>query len=197
MPIPESLREDLYTGVWDLALSGTMHAQRGSFGDGTLLSMRHGLVILWMTACALRFSELRRLEYRDLGPDSIYVTRSKRGKSGMVSVVPKLIAATLAWRSWYVASTVANEPSELLTSLRGGPLNVNVFNRDVCRPLGELFGFRLSSHCFRDSACQYAYAQTSSIRSVQALMGHSSVKTTEHYLRKQQAASFQLLLPGA
>ncbi len=123
MPIPESVREELYTGVWDLALSGTMHTRRGSFGDGALQFRRHGLVILWMTACALRFlSELRRLEFRDLGPDSIYVARSKRGKSGTVSVVPKLIAATVAWRSWYVASTVASEPAELLPSIRGGPL---------------------------------------------------------------------------
>lgn len=197
MPIPESIREPLYIGAWDLALTGFMRTPEGQWGTGSRIDQRHGLVILWMTALALRFSELQRLRVKDLGPDAIYVVRSKGGRSAFQSVASRLITITTEWRAWFLASHLRTDPVPLLPSINGGMLDCNVFNRDVCMPIGQAFGFPLSSHCFRDSACQMAYLQTASVRSVQALLGHQSVKTTEHYLAKQRTAAFQLQLPGA
>jgi integrase len=194
MPVPAAIWEQVFFGVLDLACFGRIVTPRGSFGDGGLVARRHGLAIRWMIACALRFSELRRLSVSDLSHDAVYVHRSKRGRSGMVSVGADLVTDTLRWRGLLFGG--GKGPSELLPSQRGTPLDNNAFNRDVCKPLGFLYGFALSSHCWRDTACQLAYVQTSSIRSVQTLLGHRSVQTTEIYLAKQQAQSFRLSLPG-
>jgi integrase len=190
-PIPVEIVDAFYLAVWDLAFSGRLVRNGDAFGRGNHTSQRHGLAILWCTACAMRFSELRRLRAADIATagSSAYVTRSKRGASGSVPVDPDLVNLTMQWRSKRVH---VMESRWLLSSRNGGQLDCDVFNRDVCDPLGALFGCRLSSHCFRDTACQMAMSQAGSVRIVQRLMGHKQARTTEHYLAKQKAASFRL-----
>lgn len=197
MPIPEDLREPFFLALWDLAYSGRIQLASIRWGDGGMTYRRHGLVCLWLTMMAGRFSDLRSLRITDLYTDAIYLSRSKNGRRGMVTVGRPLVELTIAWRTWFVASCLQSDSDLLFPSCNGTALSCDVFNRDVAGPLGRAFGFRLSSHCFRDTSCQLHYAQTQNIRAVQAALGHRAVSSTEHYLAKQQAASRQLLLPGS
>jgi integrase len=220
-PVPESVRGQFYLCVWDLAWSGHFYRfrpeQAGSFldrfGSGSILARRHGLTVLWLTAMAGRFNELASLQARDVDGPSVTVHRSKRGAQHVITIDDELLQCTRAWhgrvaaiaagsiqstrrtRLW--ARAIVDSPY-LLPANNGQRINVNVFNRDVMGPLGDLFGFRLSSHCCRDTACQEAMRLVSrdsrlDSRAVQQLLGHKSVRTTERYLAKQQ--SDQLCLP--
>ena len=220
-PIPVELRQPFYLASWDLAWSGHFyrHVPRGAnaflqrFGSGSMIARRHGLTVLWLTSLAGRFNELANLKLHAIDGRCVELQRSKRGAKQTIQVEQELIDCTAAWhrrlvqlgadpsensyreRKWCEAM---NQSSLLLPSVTGKPMNVNVFNRDVAGPVGELFGLRLSSHCFRDTACQEAMRlvrrdASLDVRAVQALMGHRSVRTTEIYLRKQDEQ--QLCLP--
>jgi integrase len=221
-PIPPEIRGAFYLAVWDLAYSGHFYRQTpgdsdsflNRFGSGSIVARRHGLTILWLTAMAGRFNELAGLHACDVDGHSVDVTRSKKGRQHSVAISNDLIACTGAWhrrvgqmattkqasreRTWCKAMLISQY---LLPSVNGGQLNCDVFNRDVARPLGDLFEIHLTSHCFRDTACQQAMAKvrqdpTLDVRAVQSLMGHKSITTTQHYLRKQQHAQLCLELGG-
>lgn len=198
-PIPEHLLEPFYAAAWSIAADGRFVAPSGecftvrAIGHSRYMGRRHALAVLWMTACALRFSELRRIRMADVSAAgfSAFITRSKNGLSGHVDVARGLVALTLQWRS---ESSIEFHSEWLLPSQVGTQLDVNAFNRDACGMFRELFAIPLTSHCFRDTACQMAMAQSGSVRVVQRLMGHRSARTTEHYLSKRSAEAFQLRL---
>lgn len=194
-PIPSHLVERFYQVAWDIAADGTYCDQWPELrAAGRRFTVRrHALACLWLTACAMRFSELARLRAHDVSEAgySAFITRSKGGLSGQVELSRRLVALTFEWRS-----ERSNEFSSewLLSSRTGNRLSINTFNRDACGMFRGIFGIPLTSHCFRDTACQMAIVQGASVRVVQRLLGHKSAITTEHYLRKQQADSFQLRL---
>lgn len=199
-PIPEHLVEQFYGLVWDCAsrcqFTHPLTGKDVDFGgwSNAMTLRRHAISVLWLTSCALRFSELRRLKAADVSQAgySAYITRSKGGLSGQVEVAKALVAITFNWRS--LDSRLLNS-EWLIPSRTGKQLNNNGFNRDACGFFGELFpGVPLTSHCFRDTACQLAMSQAGQVRIVQRLMGHRRATTTEGYLAKQEANSFQLRL---
>lgn len=212
-PIPEDLRAPIYLAAWDLAWSGHFYRQRPlgcdafltRFGSGSIIARRHGLTILWLTAMAGRFNELARLMVHEVDGQFVTLSRSKRGANHAIRIEQKLIACTRAWHNRLAANlrdprAAAMHASQyLLPSNRGGRMNVDVFNRDVAGPLGDLFGCKLSSHCFRDTACQDAMqlvkrSASLDVRAVQMLMGHESIHTTEIYLRKVESEQLCLSL---
>lgn len=219
LPIPVALREEFYLAMWELAIYGYFYSSKPSggqafldrFGTGSLMARRHGLTILWLTAVAGRFNELASMRLTDVDGCNVKVYRSKGGKPHSLAVDQELIHCTKAWHARVGQQVLQkNSPREqarleamhrsalLLPSVNGGQMNINVFNRDVAGPLGALFGCKLSSHCFRSTACQLAarlVKENPSLDShfVKSIMGHSSIQTTEIYLRKQE--SEQLPLP--
>lgn len=221
-PIPPETRSAFYLAVWDLAWMGHFYRQTPGdsdafltrFGSGSIVARRHGLTILWLTAIAGRFNELASLRAKDVDSRCVQLQRSKGGASHGLTVDADLVQCTTAWHNRVGQVAMAEGRSReaqwcrtmrdseyLLPSVRGGRLSCDVFNRDVAGPLGQLFGCRLSSHCFRDTACQQAMEDVRrdaslDVRSVQAFMGHKSVRTTEVYLRKQQNEQLCLSLDG-
>lgn len=215
-PIPEDQRRAFYRCAWDLAFYGYFYTPRNSradqfwerLGSGSIIARRHGLTILWLTAMAGRFNELARMYIRDVDGYSVSVYRSKGSEDHSVAIDPDLIECTTSWHSRVSAIATdkfatgrmkrwcqAMDASPyLLPSISGDRMNIDVFNRDVAGPMGELFGFKLSSHCFRDTTCQETMRLTNDVRAVQKIMGHRSVATTEHYLRKQEQQQFFLPL---
>lgn len=193
--------------MWDLAWSGRFyrkvdpksfaatHSFFHSFGSGkrasAIISRRHGLVVLWSTAAALRFHELAKLKITDVDTheSTVFVKRGKGSKSETIPVLPLLIQCTTAWHRF-----IDIESTLLLPNAQGRKLNNKIFNRDVCAPLGEIFGIELTHHCFRDTACDLGFIENKDPRAVQRLMGHKSAQTTQIYAEKSAPAPIQIPL---
>ena len=75
-------------------------------------------------------------------------------------------------------------PALLFYNTAGNILKTSKFNERVLSRIGEAFEVRLSSHCFRDTAAMVGYDEMQSVRSVQTLLGHCAVGSTEEYLAK-------------
>lgn len=199
-PIPAHLRDSFFAAAWSIASTGTVLREDGSVRDiaaecgrSLHVTRRHGLAVLWSTACALRFSELARLRVAavSVGGLSAEIERSKGGVDHRVPVARRLISTTMDWRSQCSQSFLS---TLLLPARTGRPLNLKAFNRDACGLFRSLFAIELTSHCLRDTACQQAMADTGDIRVAQTLLGHRSVRTTEIYVAKQAARSYQVPL---
>ncbi len=192
-PIPEHLVERFFQVAWDLAADAKYVDQWPELRQAGHVHTvrRHAIACLWLTACGLRFSELRRLKVCDVSEAgySAFITRSKGGLSGQVDLSKRLVSLTFNWRG---DRAVVLNSQWLIPSRTGNQLSINAFNRDACGVFRKIFGIPLTSHCFRDTACQLAIVQGASVRVVQRLLGHRSAITTEHYLKKQQAQAFQL-----
>ena len=202
-PIPKRIQSDFFTAMWDLAWHGRFYRAIQpnefsvhqsffyQFGAVTDVSRRHGLVVLWSTAAALRFNELARLRLSDVDAheNTVYVARSKKSKSETIHVDSMLVKCTAAWHRRVKINSVL-----LLPNQHGRKLNNKIFNRDVCEPLGEIFGIQLSHHSFRDTACDLGFGAGGDARAVQRLLGHKSAQTTQIYAEKSAPAPIQIPL---
>jgi len=192
MPLPRHITETFYTLCWDL-VSDPVYVldAHGISVRPRHTTRRHALVALWMTACALRFSEMRRLSTADVSKAGryVYVTRSKGGLSGNVPLAKVLISQTFRWREEKTDTLLS---PWLLPSRTGNQLSNNAFNRDAGKLFEVLVGIQITSHCFRCTAAQLAMAQEAKARETQRLLGHKSQATTELYCQKLLTEAFQL-----
>lgn len=191
-PIPPHLVERFFGIAWAIADGSAAEAYPDIKITGSEhLARRHAIACLWLAACAMRFSELRRLRTDDvsLAGGTAYIQRSKHGRSGHQKLSRRLLAITFAWRDEHAEIC---RSVWLIPSATGHQLSANAFNRDACGMFKDILGIELSSHCFRDTACQLALQQGASIRKVQRLLGHKSARTTEIYIGKQDEEAVEL-----
>jgi integrase len=191
-PIPGHLLEEFYRVAWVIALTGDYSPEgRSVFGVVRPMVRRHAIAVLWSTACALRFSELRNLRVVDVSRAgySAYISRSKGGLSGQAELSSKLIELTFEWRSH---NPIINDSQWLIPSRTGNRLSNNAFNRDACGAMRSIFGIALTHHSFRCTAAQLAMLQGANLRTVKGVMGHKSLAVTEKYIEKQPAKPFRV-----
>ena len=134
----------------------------------------------------LRCSELCSVTTDDIHGDRLHIL----GKGHKVRTVP--IAAPLG------AELAGTPPGPLLVGARGRPIDGHVLSamqRPVWAALGlpEHFSLHSMRHWFASSLVE----QGADLRTVQVLMGHSSLTTTQGYLRVTDARASQAvtLLP--
>jgi integrase/recombinase XerD len=154
-------------------------------GEGLLPTRNRALVQL-LYACGLRVSELVHMEVDALRLDLLVVR--VLGKGGKERLVP--IAASAAETvSEYLdearpvlAERAARRSPKLFLSKSGRPLD----RHRIYRLLGELarragIGARLAPHTLRHSFATHLVEGGADLRSVQDLLGHASLATTQRY----------------
>jgi integrase/recombinase XerC len=140
--------------------------------DAAVLGLLYGTGLRISEALSLRCADLRA------GPDAITVT-GKGNKARMVPLLPqvgKLIAD-------YVA-LCPNLPSEgpLFIGTRGGPLSPRVVQLAMARLRGALgLPDTATPHALRHSFATHLLARGGDLRSIQELLGHASLSTTQIY----------------
>ena len=173
--VPEVLETDEATVLLDVA--GRLAE------DGTPAALRDWAVLELLYATGVRVSELVGL---DLGS----VDRSERtvrvlGKGGAERVVPYGIPADRAVGQWLERGrptlVTGASPSALFLGARGGRLGARAV-RERVHALTALAGVRdLAPHGLRHSAATHLLAGGSDLRTVQEVLGHSSLATTQRY----------------
>ncbi len=143
-------------------------------------ALRDRAVLTLLYGCGLRISEGLSLTVADtpLG-DSLRI----RGKGGKTRLAPVLPAVRTAVDAYLAAQPFPLQPADaLFRARRGGPLGPRHVQATVQRLRGRL-GLPASAtpHALRHSFATHLLGAGADLRSIQELLGHASLSTTQKY----------------
>ena len=169
--LPRPLAEEAATDLID-------HVQQAS--DEPWIAARDEAVVTLLYGCGLRISEALGLTGKDLPlPATLRIT----GKGGKTRIVPVIDAARQAVER-YVAlcpyDLTADSP--LFRGVRGGALNPRVIQK-VMAVVRTQMGLPSTAtpHALRHSFATHLLSAGGDLRSIQELLGHASLSTTQAY----------------
>ncbi len=180
--VPKALTEDEASQSLEAIEELALHPWMGK-RDLALLTLLYG--------CGLRLGEALGLT-RAQAPasDSIVVT----GKGNKQRVVPVLPVVREAVADYLATCPWRGEPEgPLFVGARGGPLNPGVVQRQV-RRLRALLGLpeTATPHALRHSFATHLLANGGDLRSIQELLGHASLSTTQRYTTVDSARLLEI-----
>jgi integrase/recombinase XerC len=151
-------------------------------GDGRepWIHARDAAVLALLYGCGLRISEALGLIRVDFGAGDVLTVTGKGRKQRMVPLLPqvqKLIAA-------YVALCPFDLPDDgpLFVGAKGGPLSARIIQLAMARLRGALgLPETATPHALRHSFATHLLARGGDLRSIQELLGHASLATTQIY----------------
>lgn len=143
-------------------------------------ALRDRAVLTLLYGCGLRISEGLGLTGADARlPDTLRIT----GKGGKTRIVPVLPAVRAAVDAYVSALPFVLAPDQaLFRARRGGPLSPRHVQATVQRLRGRL-GLPASAtpHALRHSFATHLLGGGADLRSIQELLGHASLSTTQKY----------------
>ena len=156
--------------------------------DEPWLAKRDMAIMLLLYGCGLRIGEALGLNGGDLGGNLDAATSTegtlrvmgKGSKERIVPVLPIVAQAVAAYRESCPHAITAKDP--LFVGSRGGRLNAGVVQRQV-RKVRALLDLSDSAtpHAFRHSFATPLLAKGGDLRTIQELLGHASLSTTQRY----------------
>jgi integrase/recombinase XerC len=148
---------------------------------------RDQAVLTLLYGCGLRISEALSLKRSDAPiPESLRIT----GKGSKTRIVPVLPAVREAIDEYLTAVPFVLEPDgPLFRAKRGGPLSPRHVQAMVQMLRGRL-GLPASAtpHALRHSFATHLLGAGADLRSIQELLGHASLSTTQRYTEVDAAA---------
>jgi integrase/recombinase XerC len=152
--------------------------------DATPIGLRDAAIVELLYATGARVSELCGLDVDDL--DRERRTVRLFGKGAKERVVPLGVPAARATASWLArgrpALVASGSPPALLLGSRGGRLDPRAVRRVVHQRLNAVPGVGdLGPHGLRHTAATHLLEGGADLRSVQELLGHATLATTQIY----------------
>jgi integrase/recombinase XerD len=141
-------------------------------------NLKHKAIVVTIYSCGLRLSEVLNLKLTDLQSDrGVVLIRNGKGKKDRTSMLSENTLALL--RRYYRAY----RPVEFLfEGMNGGPYSSKSVQSIVKKGLKKAGIKRPASvHTLRHSFATHLLESGTDLRHIQALLGHSSSKTTEIY----------------
>lgn len=154
--------------------------ETGALAREPWIAARDTALLLLLYGSGLRISEALSLPARShpLG-ETLRVT-GKRGKTRLVAILPVVADAVANYTALCPWPLSADEP--LFRGAKGGPLSADVVRRAVAsarRTLG--LNDRITPHALRHSFATHLLAGGADLRSLQELLGHASLSSTQIY----------------
>lgn len=185
-------------------LDDVLAAASARAADGDVIALRDAAVLELLYAAALRVAELCGTDLDDLdrGRHTIRVV----GKGSKERIVPYGAAAAHALDSYLtrarpaLAARGAGSPA-LFLGARGGRLGTRAAYDIVSRALAPAVGAdTIGPHALRHSAATHLLDGGADLRTVQELLGHASLGTTQiytHVSAEKLTAAYRLAHPRA
>jgi integrase/recombinase XerC len=141
---------------------------------------RDSAVLILLYGCGLRISEALDLRTKDIPlGNSMRVT----GKGGKVRVVPVLKIAQNAVRHYVeLCPFQLSANDEIFRGVRGKPLSPKIIQNKM-KLVRNLLGLPASAtpHALRHSFATHLLSNGGDLRTIQELLGHASLSTTQIY----------------
>jgi integrase/recombinase XerC len=157
--------------------------------DSTALSARDTALFTLLYGCGLRINEALSLDIRDAPLSGRTEALRVLGKGGKQRIVPVLPAVRAAIAEWLRHHPDPAPGSPLFLGARGGRLDAAVAQR-VLRNFRRLNGLpeHATPHALRHSFATHLLAGGADLRSIQDLLGHASLSTTQRYTSVDEAS---------
>jgi integrase/recombinase XerC len=144
--------------------------------------LRDRAILEVLYSAGLRVSELTNLDWRDIDEElGLVMVRSGKGnKDRLVPIGQPALDALSQWRS--AMPGTASEDRPVITNLRGARLSSRAVQRIVARRL-IMAGINtpITPHGLRHSFATHMLNAGADLRSIQEMLGHSSLATTQRY----------------
>jgi integrase/recombinase XerC len=148
--------------------------------DERWIALRDAAVVLLLYGCGLRISEALALKRGDVPLPGAIVVTGKGNKQRVVPVLPIVAEAVAAYAA--ACPYPAEGPSPLFVGARGKALDPGVVQRQM-RRLRTHLGLpeTATPHALRHSFATHLLAGGGDLRTIQELLGHASLSTTQRY----------------
>jgi integrase/recombinase XerC len=149
-------------------------------GAQSWISARDWAILLLLYGAGLRISEALGLAGSVLPLERVLRVTGKREKTRIVPLLVPVADAINAYVALCPYGSATNEP--LFRGSRGGPLNPAIIRRSVRAARTRLgLGERTTPHALRHSFATHLLAGGADLRSLQELLGHASLSSTQIY----------------
>ncbi len=176
--IPKALAPEAARGVAEDA---------GEVSDNPVVQHRDTALFTLLYGCGLRIAEALALDVKDRPrPGGALRVVGKGAKERILPVLPAVQQAIDAWMRLHPAG--GDPAAPLFPGLRGKRLNPAVAQRTM-RHYRRLAGLpeHATPHALRHSFATHLLAGGADLRSIQELLGHASLSTTQRYTTVDEA----------
>jgi len=152
-------------------------------GTNSTIEIRDLAMFELFYSSGIRLSELAQLNLTDidLTDKSLMVRSGKGGKSRMLPIGSKAVAAINTWLEHRIKSITSTETA-LFISTRGtrlGQRSIELRLKQWCKKKG--IAEHIHPHMLRHSFATHLLESSQDLRAVQELLGHSNISTTQIY----------------
>ncbi len=148
--------------------------------DQPWVSARDWAVLLLLYGAGLRIGEALGLTGSVLPIGQTMVVTGKREKTRMLPILPQVKTAIEDYVALCPFPLERTEP--LFRGTRGGPLNASLIRLSVRKARARLgLNERTTPHALRHSFATHLLARGADLRSLQELLGHASLSSTQVY----------------
>ncbi len=163
------------------------------------VGLRDQALFTLLYAAGLRISEALSLTHKDLVQKERIVVTGKGNKQRSVPILPIVQETLTAYLTACPFQASSNDP--VFVGARGEVLNPGVAQRQLRKVRRDLnLPETVTPHALRHSFATHLLASGADLRSLQELLGHSSLSTTQLYTRiesVQLAATYRAAHPRA
>lgn len=154
--------------------------QIGELAEEPWVGLRDIALFTLLYGCGLRISEALGMTRADAPEGDVLTVIGKGSKERMVPVLPAVRQAIDAYVAACPLPLATDAP--LFRGVRGGPLNPAVAQRQMRIVRGWLgLPETATPHALRHSFATHLLAGGGDLRSIQELLGHASLSTTQRY----------------
>ncbi len=157
------------------------------------MNARDVAVITLLYGCGLRISEALALQVKDTPLPEVLRIRGKGGKDRLVPVIDAARSAVENYRSMCPHPQQPDQP--LFLGKRGGVLNPRLIQKVMATARAQL-GLPASAtpHALRHSFATHLLEAGGDLRTIQELLGHASLSTTQAYTAVDQSRLMQVYM---
>ena len=159
-----------------------MLAEVAATGARPWVAARDVAILTLLYGCGLRISEALELDCGDVlrrGAESLIVS-GKGGRERLAPLLPAVIEAIAAYQA--VCPHPRGRRDPLFVGVRGGRLDPAIVQATVRRLRGRLgLPDTVTPHALRHSFATHLLARGGDLRTIQELLGHQSLSTTQRY----------------